>query len=223
MVSFRVWIHTLTGWRGICNAARVGQVGFCTALTRKHGSGQGLRCTRETKSPTGLCVLHQKTEFKEQQVIKHKYAVLGRSLKVTPINALLSLIYEAAGNVQYYRERVGEQERLVLAGKKEREEISKIVVLYNEERDRLQRYTNDALRIGVEAKQVKLYEVQAKAFVQMAKSIVQELDLRGEQRERALKIAAEQLRLFTQQSNEGNAWKGPFLDGSVKEVVEVTA
>lgn len=118
----------------------------------------------------------------------------GAPVTVGPVDALLSLLYETAGNVAWLRQRVRESPGLVVSGKMQREEETALVRLYNDERDRLQRITTDALKIGIAERQVRVYEMQAKVLVTIVKSIIEACGLTQEQRQIAVKVAAKALR-----------------------------
>jgi hypothetical protein len=120
---------------------------------------------------------------------------------ISPIQVLLNLIQEAVGNVEFYRQEVGELERLFVPGKSTRQELQIAVSQYDAERDRLQKYVSDALRIGLEQRQVKLYELQARTIAEIIKRVIDTLDLTSEQRHLALSTAAEELRTFAQRGN----------------------
>lgn len=120
---------------------------------------------------------------------------------ISPIQILLNLIQEAVGNVEFYRQEVGELEKLHVPGKSSRQELQVVVSQYDDERDRLQKYVSDALRIGLEQRQVKLYELQARTIAEIIKRVIDRLDLTNEQRHLALSTAAEELRTFSQRGN----------------------
>lgn len=120
---------------------------------------------------------------------------------ISPIQVLLNLIQEAVGNVEFYRQEVGELEKLFVPGKSTRQELQIAVSQYDSERDRLQKYVSDALRIGLEQRQVKLYELQARTIAEIIKRVIDKLDLTSEQRHLALSTAAEELRTFAQRGN----------------------
>jgi hypothetical protein len=123
------------------------------------------------------------------------------------------LIDEATGNVDYLRDEVNKIEKLYISGRKTREEVASIVVLYNEERDRLERYVTDAIRIRLEERQKEIDAATALVIATLVKSIVDGLGLKGEQRQQALVMAAGQLSLAGA-SQDDEAWKGPFQEAA---------
>ena len=187
-----------------------GQCNYMISSWRE--KGREVRCKNPAYS-NGMCGRHQHTIEKEtrgQQAVVAKYKRIGEAKRVSPIVALTTMLHEAAGNVDYYRQEVSRLERLVIAGRKEREEVAKLVVLYNEERDRLERYTLDAVRVRLDERQVRLYEAQAQALSSVIKAIIDGIGLMGEQRQRALQIAASQMSLFA--LREDNEWQGPLQE-----------
>jgi hypothetical protein len=132
----------------------------------------------------------------------------GEPVTTGPVDALLNLLYETAGNVAWLRERVRESAGLVVAGKMQREEETAYVRLYNDERDRLQRISTDALKIGIAERQVRVYEMQAKVLVSIVKAIIEACELTQEQRHIAVKVAAKALRDYV------TATPSPLATGS---------
>ena len=197
----------------------------CEALVRRRhakATGEG-RCTNRAKS-SGFCTQHEYLAERKGRGLKtvaQKYLKVGESMHVSPVTAMTSLLQEAAGNVEYYRREVTNLERMVIAGRKEREEVAKMVVLYNEERDRLQRYTADALRINLDARQSRMNEMQMRMLATIAKAVIESLGLKGAQREQALHTAALTLREHGPALEE--EWHGPLQDATVLEGTAVAS
>jgi hypothetical protein len=118
----------------------------------------------------------------------------ARAKKTDPLAAFLTQIYEANGNVEYYRSRIRELHSLYVAGRSERQEVQAVVRLYNDERDRLHKYLATAAKLGLEARVVRLQEMQAQQIVAVISDVVDGLGLAPEQRARAHKLAADALR-----------------------------
>jgi hypothetical protein len=118
----------------------------------------------------------------------------ARAKKTDPLAAFLTQIYEANGNVEYYRARIRELHSLYVAGRTERQEVQAVVRLYNDERDRLHKYLATAAKLGLEARVVRLQEMQAQQIVAVISGVVDGLGLAPEQRARAHKLAADALR-----------------------------
>ena len=120
---------------------------------------------------------------------------LGRPIEIEPADAMLEMVYEAAGNVAFYRRRVQDLDQLaggpqgedILAvlggGGKEGREISSkappaivgrvdprnwraerhvLVGLYDEERERLMRWSKMCRDAGVDERRIKLAEAQGR-------------------------------------------------------------
>lgn len=98
---------------------------------------------------------------------------LGVPVEVDQGEALLRLIYEANGNVAYYRARLAELDEVYAAifhatGERTGEARPHVlVVMYDAERDRLANLCALALRAGVEERRVRLAEVGMAASVEV--------------------------------------------------------
>jgi hypothetical protein len=121
-------------------------------------------------------------------------AQYGRPVATSPVDAALELMYEAHGNVAFLRERVRESNSLVISGKMERDEIAGLVRLYNDERDRLAKLSESLMRIGIAERQVRLYESQARAVVDIVKKVIDAANLNPEQRKAAIAVAVQEMR-----------------------------
>lgn len=169
----------------------------------------------------GFCKQHQfvatptKARTRGQQVLATRVAIryknVGNARKVTAVRALKELIEESAGNVDYLRDEVNKLEKLVIAGRKTREEIAGVVVLYNEERDRHERFVTDAIRIRLEERQQEINAAQALVLATVAKAIIDGIGLKGEDRQRALAIASHHLLEAGATAEEG-LWRGPLQE-----------
>lgn len=128
-------------------------------------------------------------------------ATFGGKRRTDPLAAFLQQIYEANGNVEFYRARVRELHSLYVSGRSERQEVQAVIRLYNDERDRLHKYLVAAARIGLEQRTVKLLEMQAQLIVGVVQGVVDGLELAPEQRARAMKLAADALRSMQPQGS----------------------
>lgn len=109
-------------------------------------------------------------------------STLGIPLEVNPLQALLGQVYEAAGNVEFLRQKVQKLECLWYSyergaktavgtdenGEPMTETITVLEVkphilvqLYNQERDRLAHYAELCIKAGVAERQVKVAEAEA--------------------------------------------------------------
>lgn len=129
---------------------------------------------------------------------------LGIPYEIDPEDALLALVHEAAGNVAFLGGRVselgfqlvGDVMSLTRNGDAvpTTEDVRSIVKLYNEERDRLAKYSKIALEAGIAARKVKLMEDQAAVVVAVLRAVVGRMDLTDGQRTEALTMIADELR-----------------------------
>ena len=129
---------------------------------------------------------------------------MGEPLDVNPVEALLYLVREAAGNVAFLGARVqdlgydlvGPIYSLTRDGEaiQTSEDVLAIVKLYNDERDRLARVSKIALDAGIEERTVRVLEEQATALVHIIRSVVDNLGLAPEVRQRALALVSVELR-----------------------------
>lgn len=131
---------------------------------------------------------------------------MGLSVEKHPDQALLDLVYEAAGNVAFLREQAGEYGTNVYRmltstrpdgtvtelGESERA----IVKLYGEWSDRLAKYAKAAIDAGIAKRYVEMAEAQAAAIVRIIHAVLNGLPLSAEQRETGIAIARRELLLI---------------------------
>ena len=140
---------------------------------------------------------------------------LGIPREVEPGQALLELVWEAAGNVEFYRDLVagleggdgvgahgsglygalrhqtgfetGEAKRHVL------------VQMYDDERDRLKEYASTVVKVGLAERQVQVAEVQAALVARVVMGLLDdpELGLSREQRDVGRRLAGRHMRLLS--------------------------
>ena len=171
----------------------------CGAQRANQPSGtlcQNVAGERTSHLGVGRCSLHggsTPTHEKSAQVELARRACdrLGIPIEVSPVESLLDAVYEAAGNVEFYRGLVAElpthpepdemvglddngkpQYRRGESGVYGRTyHVSGIptgeakphvlVAMYNDERDRLAKYRHDAISLGIETRRVQLEENRA--------------------------------------------------------------
>jgi hypothetical protein len=148
-------------------------------------------------------------------------ARLGVGIEVDPAEALLAMVYEAAGNVAFLRQQVaqlpvhpvmrhvelvdedgevvGHQAEVVEAGLYGPDHLGDarrhvLVRLYEEERTRLANFSRMALAAGVEERRVSLAERQGAQIAEVIVEVLDAMDLTAEQREVGRRVAAERLR-----------------------------
>lgn len=195
-----------------------GEKAHCKAIIGnwRAGSREGIPFCKMYPKPNGFCETHQflfKTETRGAKAAVAKYKNVGNARKVAPVRALKELIDESAGNVDYLRDEVNKLEKLWIRGVKTREEVATTVLLYNEERDRLERFTTDAIRIRLEERQQEISSAQAKVLATVAIAIIDGLGLKGEARELA-RVKAAGILSISGAPAEDEEWKGPFRDAA---------
>lgn len=127
----------------------------------------------------------------EESKIRAAVDRLGLSVEISPVESLLQAVYEASGNVEFYRMLVQqlpthpEDDEIIYTDEKGNDhykhgesgiygrtyhlsgvptgEAKKhiLVQMYDEERDRLARYRKDAISLGIEERRVQLEENRA--------------------------------------------------------------
>lgn len=159
----------------------------------------------------------------EQQRQRAAAARLGCPSEVDPADALLALIYEAAGNVEFYRSLVAELPTHPAADSPvpdgeggvtwQRGEPGiygrtyhqsgiptgeakphVLVTLYDAERDRLAQLTATALKLGLDERRVRLAEADARRLFTAVSAALHRAALTGEQQEAFRAALAAELR-----------------------------
>lgn len=131
-------------------------------------------------------------------------ASLAVSFEISPTDALLALVHEAAGNVAFLGGRVadlglqlvGDVYALTREGDPvaTSEDARAIVKLYNEERDRLAKVAKMAIDAGIEERQVRVLEDQAVMMAQVLRATIVGLALPPEVQRQAFHLLAQELR-----------------------------
>lgn len=163
--------HAKTAGKGPCGAYRMHGQRVC----KKHG---GLSGQAQAGARRRIALEQAKAELD----------ALGGALDVDPAEALLAMVRKAAWNVCYLEtllqpEGDGDAPSLVTwseQGGKPHPHVQ----LYNEERDRLARFSKLALDAGVSERLVRLAEDQGRVVIQLVEAAFQELGLTEEQRQR---------------------------------------
>lgn len=189
----------------------------CTAHNNR-----GERCKRAAIRGGLVCGTHggQAPQVKAaaqrrlaEQKIVHELTSLGVALDIPPDEALLESVAEAAGNVAALRNRLEAiAPEAVLAALKNpgapvwtdiirtdtkgEQEIHAAVKLYNEERDRLARFSKLAVEAGLAERMVKVAEQQAETFLRVLIALIDDprLGLSADQRRLGRALGAEHLR-----------------------------
>lgn len=163
--------------------------------------------------PYGRCSEHRGIGYQYQLAALERLGIrqakavlagLGNPVDVNPVEALLYLVQEAAGNVAFLGARVqdmgydlvGDVYSLARDGTPvaTSEDIRAIVKLYNDERDRLARVSKIALDAGIEERTVRVLEEQATVLVQVIRSVIDNLGMPPDVRQRALALVTAELR-----------------------------
>lgn len=183
----------------------------CTANT----SGSGNRCKKGAIKGGTVCATHGGSAPQVKAAAQRRYALsearglveaYGTELDVEPEEAIFSMIRVTAGNVILLQDLVAQLEPKLgpdgIAGRTGNERVTNeakphvLVSMYNEERDRLVRFSKVAAEIGLSDRMVRLAESQAEMLVKIITAIIDdpELALSGEQRKAGRSVAARHLR-----------------------------
>ncbi len=105
-------------------------------------------------------------------------AKLGMPLNINPAKALLGLVQEAAGNVAYYRTKVQELgDALTVPDRIKTEETKAVLRLYNEERDRLAKFSKLCVEVGVSERLMRIEMQQAENMTAIIRVIIKKMEL----------------------------------------------
>lgn len=131
----------------------------------------------------------------------------GLPIEITPEQAILDEVHRTAGHVAWLAQQVRALDRDALIwgvtkvkeGGDDRGTTQEAVPhaylkLYQAERAHLAKVSADAIRVGIEARQVKLAESQGAAVAQAIRAILAELQLTAAQKALVSKVVPEQLR-----------------------------
>jgi hypothetical protein len=184
----------------------------CTAKTKESGE----RC-RKGHGPGGkVCEVHggrtpnarSGTEKRvADQKVRALVATYGLPVEITPEKAILDEIHRTAGHVAWLEERIREldADQLIWGVTKEKDGGEDrgttfeavphaFLKLYQQERSHLAKVCSDAIRAGLEARQVKLAEEQGAMVAQAVRAILNDLKLTAEQRALVSTIVPQHLR-----------------------------
>lgn len=134
---------------------------------------------------------------------------LGTRLEVSPEQAMLDMVSEAAGNVAVLRAVVADLEvtgpdiitideggePLASGSVIGKRGVHIFVSMYNQERDRLVRYADIAARAGISERLVRIAEGQGRKVADALDKTLRELDLTPAQRLDARPILAKHLKV----------------------------
>lgn len=137
--------------------------------------------------------LRQKAEEKAAKALKS----LGHPFEIHPGQALLDLVYEAAGNVAFLSSEMTklEGQPLHTNSLEQGEMVRATVKLYGEWSDRLAKVSKMALDAGIDQRMVAIKEREADALLQAIEAITKALNLTPEQIKIARRSAASSFRI----------------------------
>lgn len=185
----------------------------CTAKAKKTGK----RCSNRPVPGLNVCRYHgggapQARAAGARRValagITKEAARLGQLVDVDPLQAIVEMVREAAGNVAAYRLGIDGLGIQVAAdgsgvavpsnydekGKRDPALAHILVEMYNSERERLVRFSKMALDAGVQIKQLELAQEQASLVADAIRAAVDASGVTGDQRRAALAAGAQVLR-----------------------------
>lgn len=127
---------------------------------------------------------------------------LGIHVEIDPGEALIRAVWEAAGNVEFYRSRIQELVRedlnrptFHISGQPTGETVQHpFLVLYNQERDRLVAFSTAALKAGVDERRVRLAEADAQVMFGAVMAAMREAGITDAQQEAIRSGIADNLR-----------------------------
>lgn len=187
-----------------------------------HKSGQpDTPCSQHPIGGTHLCRNHGGANPKLQAKVARQRAdeearkavvTLGEPIETDPVDAMRQLVHSSAGHVHWYRKQLEEfrPDALVWGETEvrtsdlqgltvvEKGELNAWLRLYNEERDRLQRYCATAMKHGLAEREVRVLEQYGQqigdALVRFTRRLTEEAQLTPAQIQTAVALAPEILR-----------------------------
>lgn len=207
-------MNRTVGWSdryGVPNPVCMMRAGEGTNLYGDYG-----RCHIHANLDSGIVAEQQLRNLEQNLGIRQARNVvraLGTPVDVNPVESLLFLVREAAGNVAFLGARVqdmgydlvGPVYSLTRDGDPvaTSEDLHAMVKLYNEERDRLARVSKIALDAGIEERQVRVVEEQAALLVTTIRAVFDNLGLSEKMKQRALSLLSMELRRLDEKPIEG--------------------
>lgn len=178
----------------------------CTAKSKSTGD----RCKRQAIAGGTVCRTHggkapQVAEAARRRLMAaeagEQLARLGVTIETTPVEVLEAMLYEAAGNVTVLRHLAADL-GLDVYGDLYHENGSPsgralphvLVVMYNDERDRLAKLAEACFKLGLDERRVRLAEAQVERFLTAVTAAVTDAGLGADQAARFKQALAERLR-----------------------------
>lgn len=147
-------------------------------------------------------VIRAAARFKAQQALVR----LGQPIEQDPQQALLELVWEAAGNVAFLRQEVGKLGGALVGDVKSldregaehavSEDVRALVKLYGDWTDKLAKYSKACIDAGIAERQVQLAEAQGYAIRDLIESVLDALNLDEDQRQVGRQVAGQKLRVL---------------------------
>lgn len=184
----------------------------CTARCKESGE----RCRHGTRGLAKVCATHggkarQVRERTREREVKALVVTYGLPVDITPEAALLAEVHRAAGVVAWLEAEIRKLDphdviwgvTRVKEGGDDRGKTSEavphvLIRLFQQERALLAKVAADAIRVGIEARQVKLAESQGSLVAQAVRAILADLHLTAEQQALVSSIVPLHLRALAQ-------------------------
>jgi hypothetical protein len=173
----------------------------CTGTTKETGE----RC-RLSRPPTGtVCYRHgglapqvrKATRIRESdRKARAMVETYGLPIEISPEQAILAEVHRTAGHVAWLEQQVRElsPDELVYRGSTEEAVPHAYLRLYQHERAHLAKVCADAIRIGIEARQVRLAEEQGAMVAKAMRAILADLHLTAAQKALVATVVPKHLR-----------------------------
>lgn len=150
----------------------------------------GRQCRKPPTPGLHVCVIHgggtKAAKAKAKRVLAEREATaeldrLGIPTTVDPLAALVGQVCEAAGNVEYLRQRVADYGDDITAPNHLGDLVPRVLVqMYDRERERLARFSKLALEAGVAERQITLAEEQGALIARVIRGVLGELGVDDE-------------------------------------------
>ena len=180
---------------------------YCTAKSKSTGA----RCKHYAIPGGTVCRNHGGKAAQVVQAAKRRLlaaeageqlARLGIIVETTPVEALEAMLWEAAGNVCVLRTMVADLDQDNLYGEMYHDNAQLtgeakphvLVVLYNQERDRLAKLAEACAKLGLDERRIRLAESQVAKIVAAAMDAMKDIALSAEQTSRFKQAYATRLR-----------------------------
>lgn len=169
---------------------------------KARSSRTGDRCRNPAINGALVCRHHGGSSPQVRDAAKRRVALarvealaLGNSRDVHPVEALMEQVHEAAGNVAMLRMIVQDEKHTVpMVDSHGKPHTNPALAFYNEERDRLARFSKLAVDAGVAEKQIRIVEEQAMYVAERIEQAMKDVGLTREQQDAVKKALAMRLR-----------------------------